>query len=299
MDRYIQQLIEDIHRATYHVRPPHELWLTSEADPQDELELEDMSHVEKYLYGEEEPISSITGIDSHALPPGEKLTMEQKELLSSELERLLDYFHFELEFPKDYPVHLRYPFIKDFWTQSHVPLSFGTNLIELCDFNPEGCPFTGYCTTCEELQAQIKHDEEIEGASGMDMDMDFDIHDLLPTPEDIKRWVKNWDEIDSEEDDSEEDNLTLPFGNLENEDEDSYEVDEEVDEDDYDFIHLLNGFYNDDGTRVDPGSVPIPGLCIICKKYQKDNGDENIFCNIYRINQRDSDNFECEAFEKM
>ena len=290
MERYIQQLINDIHQATYHVRPPHELWLDSEADPQDELELEDMSHVEKYLYGEEEPISSITGIDFEALPPSEKLTKEQKELLATELERLLDFFHFYLDFPIDYPAHLRYPFIKDFWEESHVPMSFGTNHIEFCDYEREGCPFDGYCTTCDEVEAQMKFDEQHEGSSSMDAD--FNIDDLLPTRKDIERWLKNQQNIDTENINPKRNDLAPPF--------DDEEEKEEKDEgDDNDFIPIYNGFYNDDGTKMNLDAVPIPGLCIICKKYQLDDWDENILCTLNRNDQRDSDDFKCGAFEKI
>ena len=69
MERYIVQLIEDIRKATWNEKPPHELWVESKADPDNELELEDMSYVEKYLYGEKESISLITGIETQYLPP--------------------------------------------------------------------------------------------------------------------------------------------------------------------------------------------------------------------------------------
>ncbi len=281
MERYIQQLIDDIHRATYNLRPPHDIWAYSEADPQDELELEDMSHVEKYLYGEKEPISSITGIDGGQLPPADKLTPEQQGLLASELEELLDYFHFRLEFPVDYPAHLRYPFIKKFWNESHVPMSFGTTHIEFCDYDKENCPFPGYCTTCDEVEAQMKYDEE--NAGNPDTRDDQDLDDFLPSPDQIEKWAKNRKEMDSEEDE-----LAPLF---------PFPEDEEGDISD--FPPIINGFYNDDGTKVDPNSVPVPGLCIICKKYQMDDWDENILCLMNRNDQRDSDDFQCGAFEKI
>lgn len=278
MERYIQQLIEDLHQATYNVRPPHSLWADSEADPQDELELEDMSHVEKYLYGKKEPIGSITGIDANLLPPAEKLTTNQQALLAAELENLLDFFHFQLEFPSDFPAHLRYPFIKNFWNESHVPMSFGTTHIEFCDYEKENCPFPGYCNTCDEVEAQIKYDEETAGNSGKESDLDFD--DILPSPQEIEDWAKKRREMDFEEDD-----LFPPFSLIE-------------DEDASEFPPIINGLYNDDGTKVDPNLVPVPGLCIICKKYQMDDWEENLFCLMNRNDQRDSDDFQCGAFEK-
>lgn len=160
MERYIAQLMEDIRKATWNEKPPHELWVESKADPDNELELEDMSYVEKYLYGEKESISSITGIETHFLPPPEKLSKKQRELLSKELEKLLLIHHFELDFPRKYPHHLRYSFIRNFWDEEHVAMSFGTSHIEFCDYDKEKCPFPGYCKTCDEVEAQMKYDEE-------------------------------------------------------------------------------------------------------------------------------------------
>jgi len=160
MEKYVEQLIEDIRKATWNEKPPHDLWVESKADPDNELELEDMSYVEKYLYGEKESISSITGIETHFLPPPEKLTKKQKELLSKELEKLLSIHHFELDFPRKYPHHLRYSFIRNFWDEEHVAMSFGTSHIEFCEYEKEKCPFPGYCKTCDEVEAQMKFDEE-------------------------------------------------------------------------------------------------------------------------------------------
>jgi hypothetical protein len=161
MQRYIEQLIDDLHKATWGMKPPHEIWEESEADPDDELELEDMSYVEKYLYGDAIPISGITGIAQEQLPPAERLSEEQQALLAVELEKLLQYFHFYLDFPKDYPAHLRYEFIRKFWEEKHVPLSFGENHIEFCDYDVEHCPFPGYCNSCKEVEEQMKFDEEL------------------------------------------------------------------------------------------------------------------------------------------
>jgi hypothetical protein len=57
--------------------------------------------------------------------------------------------------------------------------------------------------------------------------------------------------------------------------------------------------FNDDGTKIDPESVPVTGLYIICRKYQIDDWDENLLCMMNRNDQRDEPNFECGAFEKI
>lgn len=61
----------------------------------------------------------------------------------------------------------------------------------------------------------------------------------------------------------------------------------------------INGFYNDDGTKIDPDSLPVPGLCVICRKYQIDDWDENLLCLMNRNDQRNDKDFKCGAFEKL
>jgi len=59
------------------------------------------------------------------------------------------------------------------------------------------------------------------------------------------------------------------------------------------------GFFDDDGRIVDPETVPISSLCILCKKHRTNNQEENIFCLMTRFDQRNSEDFRCDAFEKI
>lgn len=60
------------------------------------------------------------------------------------------------------------------------------------------------------------------------------------------------------------------------------------------------GIYNDDGTKVDESTIPVPNLCVVCKKHHSDDWEEDILCKLNRNDQRDDlDNFECGAFEKI
>jgi hypothetical protein len=171
MQRYLEQLIQDIRKNTWRLRSPDELWLASEADPDNELELEDLSYVEKYVYGEEIPVSQITGIDPEYLPTPEMLTDDQKALLSAELEKMLEVFHFILDFPADYPMYSRYSFIRNFWNEKHVPLSFGESHIEFCVYDQNSCPFPGYCTICDEVAKQMHYDNNPENQDDYSGDM--------------------------------------------------------------------------------------------------------------------------------
>jgi len=70
-------------------------------------------------------------------------------------------------------------------------------------------------------------------------------------------------------------------------------------DDDEPYIEDINGFYNDDGTKIDPASVPVPGLCVICRKHQIDDWEENLLCLMNRNDQKNELNFKCGSFEKL
>jgi len=273
MEHYLGQLIDDIRRASWNVKPPHELWGESEADPDNELELEDMSFIEQYVEGEEQPIGQTTGIAP------ELLNEQQQAQLSVELEKLLDVFHFKLDFPESFPANLRYPFIRNFWDESHVPLSFGENHIELCDLEEENCPFPGHSDTCKEVAAQMKFDEEQEKRVKLESDFDFEADDLLPTPEEIDKWAKERQELF--EDENELDEILARRDNVQP------------------GPDFMGGFFDDDGTPIKPESVPVPSLCVICKMFQVDDAEENLLCLMNRYDQRNDNDFKCGMFEKM
>lgn len=58
----------------------------------------------------------------------------------------------------------------------------------------------------------------------------------------------------------------------------------------------INGFYLDDGTKVDPNLVPKPGLCISCAL--DDDPSEEMLCTLNRIDQMNDDSeFKCFAYK--
>ncbi len=276
METYLTQLIDDIRRATWNLNPPHPLWAESKADPDDELELEDMSFIEQYVEGEELPIAEITGLAQEQLPPPERLNEQQQALLAGELENLLDVFHFKLDFPESFPANLRYPFIRNFWAESHVPMSFGNTHIGFCDYEEKDCPFPGYCSTCKEIEAEMKFDEETGSPAE---DWDFDVDDLLISPEELEERIR--EQRDFLEDEAEIDRIAARS------------------DDDLPFGSFSGGLFDDDGTPINLESIPVPGLCVICKHYQEDDAEENLLCQLNRYDQQNSPDFQCGAFEKM
>ncbi|MDA3818554.1 MAG: UPF0158 family protein [Prolixibacteraceae bacterium] len=61
----------------------------------------------------------------------------------------------------------------------------------------------------------------------------------------------------------------------------------------------LNGFFNDDGSRIDPGTVPTPSLCMLCKSFYIGDPEEDMLCLLNRNDQRDEPDFKCGAFKKI
>jgi len=58
------------------------------------------------------------------------------------------------------------------------------------------------------------------------------------------------------------------------------------------------GLFNDDGSCIDPMSVSIPKLCLRCKQYLSDDWEDELLCTLNRNDQKNSDSFECGAFEE-
>lgn len=56
----------------------------------------------------------------------------------------------------------------------------------------------------------------------------------------------------------------------------------------------ISGFYNDDGTKIDPNLIKKPSLCTTCKK--DDELKEEMFCILNRIDQQGEDEFICGAY---
>lgn len=57
----------------------------------------------------------------------------------------------------------------------------------------------------------------------------------------------------------------------------------------------MNGYFNDDGTELNPDLYPKPQLCLSCKK--DDDPDEEILCNLNRLDQLDEPEFKCFAYK--
>jgi hypothetical protein len=61
-------------------------------------------------------------------------------------------------------------------------------------------------------------------------------------------------------------------------------------------VQVISGYFNDDGTEINPDLVPKPGLCLTCKK-ENAGGKEEILCTLNRNDQKGEAHFECGAYE--
>lgn len=56
-------------------------------------------------------------------------------------------------------------------------------------------------------------------------------------------------------------------------------------------------YYDDDGNELDPSNIPMPRMCTMCEK--KDDAEEEILCNLNRLDQAGEPTFKCGAFVSL
>ncbi len=65
-----------------------------------------------------------------------------------------------------------------------------------------------------------------------------------------------------------------------------------------DFLFEDGGLYNDDGSEIIPDLIPVPPLCLTCKKNGR-RGEENILCTLTRAEYLEDEDFDCAEYEPM
>ncbi|MEP6787478.1 MAG: hypothetical protein ABJB40_03545 [Acidobacteriota bacterium] len=56
-------------------------------------------------------------------------------------------------------------------------------------------------------------------------------------------------------------------------------------------------YYDHHGIELDPTTLTVPRLCTICEKMDDEN--EEILCNITRLDQREKREFKCRMFVSL
>jgi hypothetical protein len=86
-----------------------------------------------------------------------------------------------------------------------------------------------------------------------------------------------------------------------------YEIDDAVEKrDKYGRRHIdemnplkIAGIFDDEGYEINPDSIKIPSLCLICLKNIDPDWEEELLCNLNRNDQADEKDFKCGAFIKL
>ena len=61
-------------------------------------------------------------------------------------------------------------------------------------------------------------------------------------------------------------------------------------------IEQVPEYYDDEGNENNPNLISKPDLCITCKKNEL-SGEDEILCNLTRVDQQGQDEFICDAYE--
>jgi hypothetical protein len=58
----------------------------------------------------------------------------------------------------------------------------------------------------------------------------------------------------------------------------------------------VSGYYDDDGTKINPELIVKPALCLSCK--HEDDPSQEMLCTLNRMDQQGESDFKCGVYEK-
>jgi hypothetical protein len=155
MQRYVEQIIEDMRQATENLP----------AKPYLELSEDDecLRGVMEYESTVTKPMQEWLGIDKACFPPAAKHTQKEIELLVEEILKLWKFYNFEAILPKNLPKDIAYKMLVDYFDKSVIHVSEGTIGIEFCNYEPENCPFPKEYCMCndDDIDYRIDNTSEI------------------------------------------------------------------------------------------------------------------------------------------
>jgi len=158
MNRYIQQLIEDLEEAAQH--PPTLPFI------------EPPPHIENNPVAAElalvpfKPISEWTGIDAKVFPEMFLLSADDAARVSQAILNLLESIGVEIvDIPNDFPPELLYDVLISNWDEPVQYLPSSGYDMELCSADPETCPYGELCScgTWDELSGDEENPETDSG----------------------------------------------------------------------------------------------------------------------------------------
>jgi hypothetical protein len=61
----------------------------------------------------------------------------------------------------------------------------------------------------------------------------------------------------------------------------------------------IAGFFDDEGYQINRDKIKMPILCLSCIKHYEPGPEDDILCNLNRIDQKDKDDFICHTYKKI
>lgn len=120
--------------------------------------------VEKYILQWEQtpfvPLSELFGIPKEALPPIEKWTEEQLEILVNALTGLWDAYGYYPDLSEGVSAKVKYRLFQNYWDYEvqYTPLSGGGGF-DFCEVDPSTCPYGELCW-CLEFEDEWERDNQ-------------------------------------------------------------------------------------------------------------------------------------------
>ena len=158
MDKYLQQLLQDLKQATQKVTWSYPLNQT------------DVSALEDWIPDTEEEktaprisLEEWTGIQQSQFPPAERLSDEQIDLLYSAIKKMLAAYNYHATFLFSIPTRTKYEVVRTHFKQEAIQKRFHMGFFELC-FSNESHPKCLMGTDChcayfEELSKKWVNDD--------------------------------------------------------------------------------------------------------------------------------------------
>jgi hypothetical protein len=168
MDKYITQLIEDIHAAKANIPLPEEPSATEEPlDFWAEMEaLENQADSPK--------MSELLGLEKIQFPPAERLTETQMKAVIEAMCELWTAFNFDINVPENIPTELLYTVVVnelDTFSDYVFPEQTSEKIeINFCSYNYTLCQLGEYCHCLEFKDEWEKEEEEWNSKSEEEKD---------------------------------------------------------------------------------------------------------------------------------
>lgn len=140
MEKYIQQLVADLASAHH---APEEVMITQAR----QSFRESMEEIERWAtkHDLQPTFMHLCNLTPEQLPPAEKLTPEEMEIIIKAIGRLFDTWNHEIDWPENVPVAIRYALAISLLDEEAYYISHGAIHHDFCDGNAPECVLQEYC----------------------------------------------------------------------------------------------------------------------------------------------------------